>query len=493
MAAALIGVKGTPQGLQELQLHAAEAEDYNRLRPYPLWQFQTWKTEEKGPLPRCMPLPKRIVRRGATFLFGKGIEINCPNNPELETYLRTAWNGNQMPSRTVAMATKGAIEGNVVLKFSFDPDLTPSLRIYTLSLVDQVRLYYSPHDRQQLLMARVQYKYWDPTNSAYYWYREEWTDAEYVVYKPIKDSEWLASLTALTPKTQYQDPDAYTEWQIATREPNPFAVIPVVAIKNFDTDDLYGCGDLWELFRVIDDLNLVWYQMRRSNQFDSELNPWLIDLEVDEEYTDRPISPGEPVNASSTSDTKQGKVEFPAGGNNLRTSMMEYAKQLRKEIEDAAGTVNVGHEDFTNKGNMTQSVLQQLYSLLIETTNEKRKTYGMNGIEIFLEKAAVGLAKHGITNFKLNPKDHDSFDVQVAWPDSFELTEDEKTSKEERITEEVASGFLTQERGTKIVAQMEGIRDIPALLDELKAEPRPSPTETDPTLPPPLLEPAEGK
>jgi len=476
LAAQLIGTKNLPEGLQKLKEAAERAHAYHCLRPYPRFGFTTWKTEDLGPLPECRALPKRAVRRGARFLFGKGIEIKVAGNEALEEQLREWWVQNHMPARCVAMAEKGAIEGGVCLKFAYDPESVPALSIQTLSLVDQVRLFYHPHDRTRLLMARVQYLYYDAITGASSWYREDWTAEDLVVYEPIR-----ADVIG-----KNGNPDTYDKWikDAEASGPNPFKLIPIVPIKNIETDDLYGVGDMWEYFRLIDDLNLVWYQMRRSNQFDSELNPYFIDADLDDEDIDKPVQPGQPIDLKSTDTGEKGnqaKVVFPSGGNGLRTAMMEYARELRREIEEAAGTVSLDPASITNMGQLSQAVLTQLYTVLLETTAEKQKSYGQDGIEPFLETVARGLQNHGVP-LGVKDGDIDTYSVEIAWPAPFALTPDEKTKEVGRIQEEQVGGYITHDRAVEAIAQVEGIRDVAALKDELAKEPKPSPTETDPAL-----------
>ena len=70
LAAGLIGTGSLPPGLDWMREHAREARAYHMLDPYPLYHFRDWKSEERGALPRCLPIAKSIVRRGARWLFG---------------------------------------------------------------------------------------------------------------------------------------------------------------------------------------------------------------------------------------------------------------------------------------------------------------------------------------------------------------------------------------------------------------------------------------
>ena len=471
---ALIGVKACPAGLAALRSASQEAWAYHQLRPYPVWGFRNWRTEDLGPLPRCMSHPKRIVRRGARFLFGKGIEISAPGNEVLEGFLREVWNANMMPARMVAAAEKAGIEGGIALKFAWDPERPKCpVAIQTLSVATDVQFFYDPHDKTRLLMARVQYCYQIPGGKKM-WYREEWTATQEIHFYDVTDDS-----------LGQQDPDTFM-WVESGRKDNPFGLIPLVHVKNLETDDSLGAGDLWELYRTVDDINLSFWHQKRCNQFDSSLNPYFVDLELEDEDLDKPAKPGQPISLQSSNngvDGQQGKVVFPDGRNDTRESLRQYAKDLEKQLNDAAGTVSVDQAEFTNKGNLTAAVLEQLYALLIETTQEKRKSYGQNGLEPFLEALALGLAKIGAGSEMIGPvslANPDSWDVQVKWPAFFELSPEEKQLEVGRVQEEELAGYTSHERAIERIAQMNGITDIPALKEELESEPRPSPTEGDP-------------
>ena len=474
IAAALIGTKSLPAGLGTIQNLAYEAAAYDKLAPYPRYHFWDWKTEDRGPLPRCMPLCKSATGRGARWLFGRPVQIKVPGNDVLEAFINEAWEKNRMPSRLVAIAKRGAIEGGVVLKFSYDETSACPLSIQSLSLVDQVRLYYHPHDRERLLMGRVQYPYFDATDGKTYYYREEWTADEFVVYNPIA-ADSMSNINRIV------NPDGYDGWTILSREPNPFRLIPLTHIKNLDADDVWGVGDLWDLYRVIDRINLTYHLMDKSNQFDSEPLAMFIDLDVNEDDIDKPMQPGQPMQLEST-EGKQGKVQQIESSGSLRPAMMEYAKDLRKQVLAAASSVEIDQSEFSNKGNLTTAVLTQLFQPLIEITTEKRKSYGEFGLVLFLEAIACGLSALGVEDLGVNLEDDDTYDVHLQWPSYFELSQDELTALTGRTQEQEMAGYLPHDRAVERIAQAEGIADVDALKEELTVEPKPSPTEADPAL-----------
>ena len=480
LARRLVGVQCAPPGSEAVHAYAEEAGAYHSLAPYPWFHFREWKTEERGPLPRCMPFVRSAVRRSAKWLFGKPLEIKCPGNTELEETLRKAWQANRMPTRMVVAAERAGQQGGVALKFSYDETADPQLSFQTLSITQELRCYYDPHDRDRLLMARVQYPYFDPLARDWYWYREEWTAEEEVHYEPVR-CKFTPRMTGglLWPSVPVvadsnSDPDKYERWVQTSRDENPFGLIPITPVKNLDVDDAWGIGDLWGLFRVVDRVNLTYHGMDRSNQFDSTPLPVFIDVNAEQADLDRPLAPGQPLSLKSDEtaggDSAKGQVDLLEPRGSLRPHMMDYAKDLRTQILLAAGNVEVDQAEFTNKGNLTQAVLAQLYGPLIEQTDEKRKTYGEDGIGKFLESCAVGLARFGADLeglSALNEDDHDSFDVQLGWPSYFALTEEEKTQVITRTTLEIGAGLMNHERALETVARVEGIEDLPAFKEEM--------------------------
>ena len=480
LAKQLINTRQLPAGLGNVRALSREARAYQAQKPYPLFHFRDWKTEDRGPLPVCLPLAKSIVERGAKWLFGKPAQVTVPGNAALEAKLRDVWTQNNLDSRLRPMAKNAALDGGIVLKFAYDKAQTDCpVSIVALSLIDEVRLFANPHNAAQILMARVQYSYFNAATGKTMWYREEWTDQEEIHYIEV------AAETILSSAGSAGDPDTYDGWLISTRQTNPFGLIPLHLVKNLETDDVWGAADLWEpsegngLYRTLDRIHLTYHLMDKSNQFDSEVNPIFIDLDLDESDIDKPLMPGQSVDAHSTEQTKeigkQGRVEFPRGGNGLRPAMMEYALDLRKQVLEAASSVHVDSAEITNKGNLTRAVLEQLYQPQIELNNEKRKSWGPGGLEPFLARLARGLSKIGLAGLGVTDKP-ESVAVKIAFGDYFEMSEGEKTEKMGRLQEEELAGYLPHDRAIEEVSQMEGRTDVAALKKELAAQPAPTPT-----------------
>lgn len=472
----LVGTRHAPYGFDVVRERAAEAEAYHRLAPYPTWHFGDWKVEERGPLPRCMPFVRTAVRRSARWLFGRPLQIHCPGNAALERWLRQMWVRNRMPSRMVAAAERAGVEGGVCLKFAYDAAGDPPLSLQILSPVEHVRLYHDGHNRDRLLMARVQYPYWDAARGAWLMYREEWTAEEQVQYRPqpCRHVTGLRGGPAAVMAAGDVDPDRFGGWEIGARTPNPFGLIPLVGVKNLDAGAPWGSGDLWDLFRVVDRVNLTYHAMDRSNQFDSEPNVIFVDLEEGPADLDRPLTPGQPLAVKSEEripgQLARGQVVVAEAKGALRPAMMEYARDLRRQVLLAAGNVDLDPAEITNNGRLTGAVFHFIYAPLIELTAEKRKTYGEDGLAPFLEACAVGLRRAGVpleAVREVDEEDEASFDVQLRWPPLFDLSEEEKAQALERVRAERDAGLTTAERAVEMMAVVEGVSDVQTLKREL--------------------------
>lgn len=476
----LIGCRYDPSGHSALQALRIEARAYHKLNPYPWFHFKDWRTESRGPLPRCLPFVNDIVRDGAKWLFGDPPSIVLAADAKLEKYLSNAWTYNRMPAKMVTSATHGGLYGGTVLKFDYDSRREVcQLRFTVLSLLEHCHLFFHPHDRDKIAMARIQFTAFDPRDGKYYWYREEFTEDYRVEYEPVlarprpKQNPW-----ALTP---YPQP---SEWVEKVREPNKLKVIPLTLIRNIDSETEHGVGDLWDCYRIVDRVNLTYHLMDRSNQFDSEPNKVFIDADMQQEDVDRPLAPGEDRLISSTDDAKekgqQAKVQVLEPKGFLRPAMSDYVKDLKGQIRRFAGSVDSDPELITNKGNLTSVVMKFIFAPLISATQEKRKTYGEDGICKFLENVCVGLKNLGVPEFKgVRPDDLSTYDVQLKWPPYFEPTEDEKQTLTNTTAIQVEKGYITQERAIERVASAEGIQDVNTLKEELAKQPPPAAPQPD--------------
>ena len=447
-----------PALYREQQALAYEARAYHKLNPYPFFYFSDWRSEERGPLPRCLPFVKGMVRKSASWLFGRPPQILIPSQPELGKLISDAWIRSRMHSKMKAGAEQAGQDGGIFLKWSYDETRSTPLQFQVLNLIDHCQLYY---DGDDLLMARIQYPYPDGTSGKWFWHREEWTDELYVTYQPQE----VASRDRLKPFSPMPSPAANL-WQVSSSVQNPFGIIPGHRIKNIETLSDIGAGDLWDCYRVIDRVNLTFHLMDKSNQLDSEPNKWFMDVAADQDNLERPLAPGENLVLEST-DGKEGKVGVLESNGTLRPAMMEYAKELTSQLQLSTGIVSPLPSDVTNKGALTQGVMYQLYAPLIELTEDKRTTYGEDGICKFLERCVVGLSNLGVLYFSsVDVRDEDSYNVQLRWQPYFDQSNEDKSVQISNLVAMERAGYMPHDRAVEQVALMEGVGALEVLRGE---------------------------
>jgi hypothetical protein len=396
------------------------------------------------------------MRRAGSWLFGKTVYLTCPSNSNVEAFVQGVWASNRMQQRMLSASRQATQDGSLYLHFSYNANTKEKVRIDILSTVDHVRLYYADDDADKLLMARIQYPYFCYEAGAWMWRREEYTDTLIVRYKPVKVGSRDRNPYAILPEPN-------TAWEVDTKEKNLFGVIPGVEIKNIDDGGAYGVGDLWSMWRIIDRMNLTYHLMDRSNQFDSEPSVIYIDLEADQDDVDRPLAPGENQALESRSG-KTGDVKMLEASGNLRPSMREYVLDLQREVQHATGIIQPDVSELSNKGSLTRNVLTAIYSPLIELTDEKRDLYGENGICKFFEIMIAGLG-----NANLLPRVDGKIDVQMIWPNYFDIAQEDLALLIKNAETEVSCGFTTHERALERVAKANNIVDLTKLKEELGA------------------------
>lgn len=468
-----------PPGLKEFRAKALESRAYYECNAYPWYGFRSWLTEMNGPYPICMPLSEIIIDRQATWLFGKPISFNIPDGEDVELDLKTHWKLNRMDTRLTHAARIGGKEGLVALKFCYDKTAKIPLSFTILSCVDHVRVFRDPHNIECIEMVRIQYPY-QGADGKWYWYREEWTDAEEITYKPHP----VNTLTTqnrnpyeYSGDSSYPNIDTSSKFVEASRKRNNFGIIPIVVIQNWDEGTGFGDGDMFGLHRIVDRINLAYHLMDKSNQLDVDPPKVFIDLEPkDNDGMDIPAAPGQALDLQSVIDdndtSKQGKVQMLEMRGNIREAIDKYAAELKNMLFDATGSVFPRQEDITNKGSLTQSVLIQMYAPLLEVIGEKRKSYGDNGINVFLRTIIFGLANMGVEPYKkykgLKHIYDDKLNLSLTWFDQFMMSEDEKFAKFDRLDRAAKGGYIPVDIAIKKIAQIEEIELTDAQLAELE-------------------------
>lgn len=452
--------KALPPRYKMVQYEARRARAYHNLTPYPSFSFNDWKPEERGSYPRCRPFVRSVVNRSATWLFGRGISFAIDGQSAEQ--FNEIWDANRMNQKMVMAARDAGQSGTLAIKFTYDPKDEVPVRLHLLDGVDHVRAYYDPHDVEKLLMVRIQYPYWDAERASWFWFREDITDQYIQSYEPLfiqgnGDNAKDASFDMYLLSDQADN----GEWERAKRVPNKFGVINVGLVKNLDYGGQYGRGDLWGLWGVIDQLNFTADLAHKDNQ----RNVWPKEVYIDAYAVQGAVDPAATgvINIQSDDDGKnQAKYEVLHPSNPTREHLQTHYECLLREFYDASGSVFLHPEDITNKGNLTRGVLLQTYQPLIEITNEKRESYGENGVCKFLETMSRGLFNAGVKGWSAG------VDVKAVWPDLFENTEDDLKAMTERYSLAVNSGFIDRARAAKELAQAEGVEDPDDLVAEVE-------------------------
>lgn len=438
------------------------------MNPYPWYGFEKWKLEELGPYPRCLPFSMSIINRSAIWLFGKQISFRFPGNDEIEKELKRFWKLNKMDIKLVPLAKKGGQEGSVSIKFSYNSKDKVPLRLQVLSNVDHVKFFYNPHNKEELIMARVQYPFQSLDTGNWFWYREEWTNDLYIEYEPIKIENFR-----INDKNPYvflgapvfPDIDTTVNWKVKRQSPNRFGLIPIIPIQNQSNGTEFGVGDLFGLFPTIDRINLTYHLMDRSNQLDIDPRTIYIDLEPkDGDNPDFPSHPGTQIDLqtveSDDGSSRQGKVQLLETSGAIREQLNIYCNELKQQLFDATGAVFPRQEHITNKGSLTQSVLIQMYAPMLEVIGEKQKNYGPNGIILLLQSIVLGLSNLGVSPFNkvkgIEDITDEKLDFSLTWFSQFMQSEDEKLATFDRLSREIDAEVTVPKRAIKAIADMEG-------------------------------------
>jgi len=457
----LINTRFLPPGFAYLQESSRMAKAYHALDPYPKYGFKSWKTEDRGPLPKCSPIVRQIVKKGSYWLFGKPVSFGIQDNDDLTDWLNEAWSANNMPAKSLSMAETGAQSGMMVLKGSWDEESVKAgkslhpFRINVLDGVEETRLYYDPQDKENLLMARIQFPI-RKEDGEYYLYREEWTDDYFVTYEdlPIPKATALESAVDFAAKS-----DTEGKWVIKDKVPNVFGVIPVVMVKNIEAGYWHGVGDLWRLFPAIDNLNLTYDLAIKDNQVSVYPKKVYIDVQQAADEVPNASAPGAEEYLESIAG-KNGDVKLLESSGAIREHLESFANEWKAQILECAGSVEVRPDAVSNKGNMTSQVMKLIHQPLIEMTDCKRQCYG-EAVCKFFETMLLGFTNAGYI------QDGRGKDVSILWPAYFDPSEEELSIKTQRLVTAIGAGFTTQERAAASLALDEGCTDVPELLEEL--------------------------
>jgi len=456
----LINTTVLPAGLREARTLARKAKAYHALRPYPNVSFQQWKEDDRGPLPVCRPFVRHIVQKSADWLFLKPVHFKVEEEPELTELINGVWNNACMGSRAIGMAVIGALSGAVDLKWSKPDQDTNDVTIEIYDPTEHTRFYYDQIDSTKLLMARIQVPYFDYAQKKWFWKREDWTDEYWVTYDPLPATQGV-DRNGANPYQFVEDADK-AQFTGEKKAKNPFGIVPFWRVRNADSGDEWGFGDLWPYYQVIDQINFNEDLGHKDNQ--KRVNPAVALINLTQANNEAPDFGNNPdaVHVLETVDDKAGNIQVIEGSVEIREHIRDFADSLKKELYGAVGSVMFNPEDITNKGALTSQVMTQMYAPLIETTTRKRGLYGEDGISMFFERMSLGLSTINLEGWK------PAKDVQTIWPNVVEMTEEEKMAASNRQAFNIENAFTTHERAVRELATQDGVIDTDELLEDVK-------------------------
>lgn len=453
---------------------AIRAQAYYDMCPYPVFGFSEWKPEIRGPLPKCLPFCGNLVKKSAKWLFGKPPRITCTNEKADEIILKAF---KKLYPRLLKAAITTLIEGSVTLRFNYNA-VDRSCSFSFLSTLDNVRFIYDPHDQTKVLVAYVQYCYYDAELQKWLMYREAWTETTFCTFKPLEvtfapvkfgENVLYGNVAFILTNTSggdsYQSAETFTGWEIESSDVNPLGFIPLIQLKNEESDTIYGEGILWRITHMLDRINLSYHLMDRSNQFDSDPATYIIDADL-ESFDVGSVAPGGTVTVN-TRDTvdggnRQAQVKLIEPSGRLRPYMEGFVSDLREQVCQLVGMVEVSTREISSKGNLTQSVLDLLYEPLIQATDARRSVWE-TGLEDFFTKCVKSISKPCGIDWK---DDKDKFNLQ--WPAYFSVPEQEKVLKLDRLVKQEGLGLITKERAMRYMASADDVEDIEMFMEELE-------------------------
>jgi hypothetical protein len=354
-----------------------------------------------------VPLPQIIVDKSATFLMKRPPRFYVKENKAATDFIRRVIEENQIDFK--AAARTAGQEGGVWPKFYFDGfDKRNPWKISILSC-QEVTPIYAPHNINDLVMVRIQYKY-QRADGTEWWYREEWTASEEIHYFELgngilEDREALeAAREGDAGENQNNGP-----WRVSSRLANPFGMIPLQQVRNqIDSLTPNGEGDYWKLYGMFDRINVAYDGLDRSNQFAS--GPVAVFIEADEAPT--ALSPHSAYSITGpNADVKLLQLESDL------IKSLAYTAKLEAFVYSAAGVVNPKLEDVAGLGQLSFAALQLLHGPIIEATDTKRENWGQRGLCVFFQKMLQAAsrwdgAKLGYTQ---------TSEVVASWDDYFPL------------------------------------------------------------------------
>jgi len=449
----LINTKMPAPRQTEMLMSGLASADYYYGRPYPRHAFgpHQWPPD-KGPIPTALPYVGSIIDEGAEFVFKNGSPTFSVAGDDTSTeFLQEVIAANNLDAQWVSLAQHAANQGAIAVKFSYDESKPCPIRITFLDIPTECRVWIDPHDATNMLMARVQYPFRSTEDGDWYYFREEWTDDEYVTYRPLLAGAGSVSDPMMLPGYLDHLGDE-GEWEIDQREPNPLGLIPITVIRNrVIKGNPLGEGDCWRVLRIVDRLALTMHGEDSANQLHSKPVTAFINAIPDNVG---PLAPGEPMSVMQAEGSSgQPDVKMLTWDGSAREYTHKDIDKWEQLLYKAVGLSLVDPESVSNKGSLSEQVLRLLYQRTIATTDHKREMWGNSGMCVFLRNILLGLSR--ITADRRLAAISESTVVDCVWPDYFEPTDSDLSTTTDRTVSQVDNDLLTHEKAIERIGKAE--------------------------------------
>jgi hypothetical protein len=341
-------------------------------------------------------LARFLVNKGASFLFGKGVEFELAEGertPE-EEWLDDAWRRNRKNTLLNRLAISGGVTGHVFLKI-VPEDGRPYPRLISIE-PEYVRVFWEAEDIESVWRYRIQWTEFDRDQKAL----ERRQDIE----RQANDTWRITNLIARGGGRWMEDPDnPPVAWKY------PFA--PVVDCQNMVNPGSYwGIGDLDDLSEQ-DAINYVASKVQRILRYHA--HPKTVgkgfmgeDVKVSEDQTI--ILPGKESDLFNL----EMQSDLAAALGFLDRLINMWMRTERVPNLDPA-QVSVGA--------LSGFALKVLYGDLLEKTEVKRSTYGDMLVEVNRRMLALnGMGEENYTTLHWPSPLPEDWEEQKA-RDEFEL------------------------------------------------------------------------
>lgn len=436
---------------------------YYDLNPYPQYAFSEWKKEERGEIPKCRPYVRHIVDQQARYLFGRGVHFKVEGSRILTDWVNDVWSDSKMNALARELGVKGGNCGSVVMAWSYNPESYRPWQVRLLDAFDEAVITMDADDPWHVARMRLYRPVY--VNDIEEIQVIDWTDESEIIYEPINPivsgQPSGSSVGQMFDNWFTNSPNA--QLVVQEEKPNPFGIVPGWLIQNRASVVPFGRGDLWSLWKHVDQLNLTADLPYKHNQTEVYPRTVFIDVDWSSNESAKNQSPGETIVVDSTDESRQGKVENLTTQTDIRQYIAGDLQEFIQTLYEAAGSVQIRPEMVTNKGALTTSVIELLFAPLFQTIEEKRRTYGEAGLCEFWRRMIQGAAKVSGVG-KADAK------VLMVWPNMVRMAEQDLFQLDQRKAFEVANGFTTQEDAIREIAVANGVQDVDALVAKLPKE-----------------------